>query len=176
VTLEGTPSAGKDKILTDEQIQDYLKTKWLSQKIGTPTNNTYYPIHFPKDIIISKNSELSCTDFCGYHNSFTLTLNGKSHTVVYSVHPDLSAENCMCGNNRVSENYMVAMSHELAESVTEPYLNADGAGLSWHRASDYFEVADLCYNQRARIDIGFTSYPVVALWSNNAGACVFAAP
>jgi hypothetical protein len=142
---------------------------------GTPTSNTYYPIHFPPGITILKNDARSGIDFCAYHSNFTILIDNVSYNIAYSVHPSQTPLGCMCGNNPVTENYMVAMAHELAESVTEPYFDSDGKGLSWHRASDDYEIADLCYNQRAKITISGANYSVPGLWSNNAGACVFSA-
>ncbi|KAJ3211788.1 hypothetical protein HDU82_004900 [Entophlyctis luteolus] len=113
----------------------------------TPTENTYFPIHFQPGTSISIRNYLSCSYFCAYHSYVDISsLNMTVKTLYYGVIPDQSGECASgCGRNALTVNNLFAVSsHELAEAITDPNAaspawydsNVDSNGQQWGEAAD----------------------------------------
>lgn len=152
--------------IDNDAIRTYL-TNYLNGK--TKTVNSYYSIHLPSGLSVTNFAKTSCVDFCAYHD----TISVNSVTVTYAVFPDISSSSCKCFLNSDYENRMAVISHDLVEVVTDPDWDSTGKGTGWVQSNAFNEITDVCTNQRGWITIGSTNYPVTAVWSNRAGACVF---
>jgi hypothetical protein len=99
---------------------------------------------------------------CGHHSYFSANLPEGRRKVIYALVPYLTDDSCGVGvtaNGTSLDEITVTLSHEIAETVTDPYLN------TWITA-DSVEIADQC-DTGAR-EGGFV---VQDLWSNAAFAC-----
>jgi hypothetical protein len=135
----------------------------LNDVNNDPLNpNRFYAIYFPPGItqITSSFGQVSCSQFCAFHESFTH--NGKQ--VRYSVIPDLGSNGCDqgCGGGSYIQNTESASSHELLEAVTDPDPFS-----GWTP-----EIGDICNQQQATLP--GTGFTVQAMWSTAAQACVVA--
>jgi hypothetical protein len=107
----------------------------------------------------------SCTNFCGYHGSFGVHSNVTSRilTVYYAVIPDTGdcVDSCWVGSN--TPNREKAVSHELAESLTDP------RGNKWFDSANGQEIGDLCNSAFYTTSHGYTAQ---CEWSDHHGGCV----
>ena len=108
---------------------------------------------------------------CGHHSYYTTTSvgDGHKHKVIYALIPYLTDTDTSCAggasaNGTSLDEITVTFSHEIAESVTDPYLDAWGKGSS-------NEIADQCDNGFVA-SWGGAQFAVQQLWSNNAFACL----
>jgi hypothetical protein len=83
----------------------------------------------------------SYTQYCGYHSFFT---NGSGQTVIYGNEPFGDTAHCQVSgapspnNDPTADSAVTVLSHELAEAITDPLLNA------WRGADVSHEIGDLC--------------------------------
>jgi hypothetical protein len=94
--------------------------------------------------------------FCGYHEHI--------ENVYYAVIPFVNCAGCVFPGE-ILDTLTEVCSHELAEAVTDPELNA-----WWDPVND--EIGDICNRHAARLG-GFL---VQTEWSNAEQACVLVAP
>jgi hypothetical protein len=161
--------------LTDAQIQTYLAGLITAGKVPAPTNNTYYPIHFPAGVHISMGGSSSCVSggFCAYHGTFTH--NGQD--VYYGVLPDVSQSGCAggCGSSTAANNNTSVSSHEYTEMLTDPAVGLAtvfGPPLAWYNAS-LGEIGDICNGQQTTATLGDGKvYTVQKEFSNSTHSCV----
>ncbi|MBS2966790.1 hypothetical protein KGA66_27385 [Actinocrinis puniceicyclus] len=109
--------------------------------------------------------------YCAYHSVLSNT------DVTYTALPYITDAGHDCGENSVNpgsagvlDGVSIVEGHELAETITDPLINAwlDGAG---------YEIGDKCawYGLRDITASGST-FAVQSLWSNATNSCVNAAP
>jgi hypothetical protein len=160
--------------VTDAQVQSRLASLFTAGSLPKPTNNNYYPVHFPAGVSISDGSgNTSCVQFCAYHGTFTY--NGQD--VYYGILPDVGQSGCAggCGGSTVLNNATSVASHEFAETVTDPAVGLAqtyGPPLGWYNKT-YGEIGDICNGQQTTATLGDgKSYTVQKLWSNASNACV----
>jgi hypothetical protein len=159
--------------ITDAQIQTYLANLINAHKVPAPTNNTYYPIHFPPGVSINMGGSLSCVQFCAYHGTFVH--NGQD--VYYGVLPDTGQSGCNggCGTSTVANNNTSVASHEYAEALTDPAVGIAtvfGPPLGWYNRAQG-EIGDLCNGQETTATLGDgKAYTVQRLFSNTTHSCV----
>jgi hypothetical protein len=119
-----------------------------------PSGDTYYVVHFPPLVtIVDQDSPghvsigTSCVQWCAYHDFYTNVTNnpatGAPTFFTFSVHPDMSqSPGCLagCGVGDMIEIYTQVVSHEVTETVTDPY----NAG--WKNACPVGaeEIVDVC--------------------------------
>ncbi|ORY37581.1 hypothetical protein BCR33DRAFT_447073 [Rhizoclosmatium globosum] len=99
-----------------KDIRPFLRTLIRENRI-TPTINTYFPIHFQKDIDVTRNGDKSCRDFCSYHSTMDIRNLNISDVpyLFYGVIPDITSAPCFNGND-----------NHLHERRIEPFLKQKG--------------------------------------------------
>jgi hypothetical protein len=177
-----TPT-GAGTTVSDAQVAAQLVGQIGSGALPTPAGtglSTVYLVLFPPGTTICDAQGCSGQAFCSYHGS-TQMPNGTN--VIYDVLPDdtSGAMTQGCGVESPLRNQTMYLSHELAESISDPLVDgvtSYGPPLAWYDAncpdanSACGEVADKC-NQQTTVEGGWT---VQLLWSNLDGACVGTEP
>ncbi|KAJ3280154.1 hypothetical protein HDU76_009261, partial [Blyttiomyces sp. JEL0837] len=167
-----TPS----KIITYDDVKDIRPYVYqLIQKgIIAPTTETYIPLHFGPGYAFQSGSDKSCDQFCGYHSSIDISdlgINGVS-SVRYAVLPDHGSNGCekFCGKLSQFENTCVTASHEIIETVTNPW---DGDNKSWYEDFDQKEIGDLCQYEYGSLkgSGSVKKFTVQKMWSNDRNSC-----
>jgi hypothetical protein len=110
------------------------------------------------------------SSFCAYHGTV-----GADPNVTFTDLPYLTDVGASCGEDSVNgssgtlDGVSIVEGHELAETITDPLLNA------WLDASGY-EIGDKCaWTGLANITTSSGSFAVQPLWSNADNGCVLAA-
>jgi hypothetical protein len=88
---------------------------------------------------VTHNNDSICKTACGWHTWFGF----RKTFVKYAIVPDMRACTNVCGqsagpNDPDADQMITVMSHELAESVSDPLITA------WHQAPGVTETGDLC--------------------------------
>lgn len=151
----GTPS-GTGRVVTDAQIQQSLNGWIANHTVAATTANTLYFIFLPPNVISQmSDGSASCSAFCGYHNFIG--------NVYYAVIPFATCAGCVFPGNFL-DTLTEVCSHEFAEAITDPQLNA------WWDPASGSEIGDICNRNTVRLG-GFL---VQTEWSNAQSACVIA--
>ena len=153
-TEPGTVVGGVRQV-TDAQVQTALQGWIAAGAVPATTANTLYFVFLPPNVVSLLGTDRSCQTFCGYHNH----IGG----VYYALIPYANCNGCQFPGQFLDTLTEVS-SHEFAEAVTDPALNAwweDGAG---------DEIGDICNRQTTRMG----GYLVQTEWSNSQNACVVA--
>ncbi|HWF80988.1 MAG TPA: hypothetical protein VN695_10405 [Streptosporangiaceae bacterium] len=111
------------------------------------------------------------TVFCAYHGALAADPN-----VTYTDLPYMTDAAAACGENAVNvgakgtlDGVSIVEGHELAETITDPLLNA------WFDANGN-EIGDKCaWVGLANLNTWSRAFAVQPLWSNNANGCVLQA-
>ena len=150
---------------TDVELHQFLDAAFASGALGYDAE-TMYAVFSPPGTREPRGE-------CGHHSYYSTDAvgDGHKHKVIYALIPYLTATDadasCAGGasaNGQSLDEITVTFSHEIAEAVTDPYLDAWGKGSS-------NEIADQC-------SVGFVAtwggaqFAVQQLWSNNAFACI----
>jgi hypothetical protein len=146
---------GGQRQVTDAQIQSSLQGFIANGTLPATTANTLYFIYLPPGVVSILGTDQSCSGFCGYHNH----IGG----VRYAVIPFANCSGCVFPGQFLDTLTEVS-SHEFAEAVTDPALNA------WWESGVGDEIGDICNRQTTRLG-GFL---VQTEWSNAQNACVIA--
>ena len=150
----GTVSGGVRQV-TDGQIQTALQG-WISNHtVPATTANTLYFVFLPPSVVSILGTDRSCQSFCGYHNHIG--------NVYYAVIPFADCAGCVF-QGQFLDTLTEVSSHELAEAITDPELNA------WWETGAGDEIGDICNRQTTRLG----GYLVQTEWSNAQNACVVA--
>ncbi|MGN6721332.1 MAG: IPT/TIG domain-containing protein [Marmoricola sp.] len=171
-----TPSHAGTTV-TDNQIQAELAAQISSGALPAPTidangvDETVYALFFPHGTTISTSFGTSGVQFCAYHS--TTTVNGVA--VSYNVLPDLSTITG-CGGTSPAQALQLTESHELAETITDPYVGLDTASVyaapaAWGDNNNG-EIADICDGAGSAYSATILSYSVQDLWSNASNGCI----
>lgn len=171
-----TPTSSSTSV-QDSTIQSELAAKISSSVLPTPKIDseggvdTVYFVFFPSGTTIyDGEGGVSCSNFCGYHGTFSMTVNNQTASVPYAVIPDMST--CSCGSTALT-GYTITSSHELAEAITDAEVGvAYGVGrpIAFYDSS-YGEIGDICENTQGFTDtIG--GYTVQKNWSQRLGKCI----
>lgn len=137
---------------------------------------TIYSVFFPNGvtIILEPFNAVSCIAFGAYHHHFLY----KGKPVIYTVQPN-------CGDSIPLDFYLAILSHELAESITDPFPPPETVTFfpnGWIDAqvgspNEGFEIADLCEQLSiGTVTVNGKQYPIVPLWSNSQNACIITNP
>jgi hypothetical protein len=161
--------ANSGTLVLDNQIANELVRQI---ELGTLPSQSHilYAIHFPQEILVDSLTE--CL-FCGYHSSFLLD----DQPVVYAVLPDLSHSSLCgseCGTGQPFDNQCTVVSHEVAESITDPGVgyNALGWFEIWNNMG--VEIADICDLEEVPfVGMDGIAYTAQKIYSNLAKGCVY---
>jgi len=123
ITIEPTdivasqPNGGT---VTDAQVQSFLANLFLSST-PVPRENVLYGVYFPTGVTVQLSpGSQSCSQFCGYHGSFTY----QGLTIKYAVFPFADCLACSVTGLTSFDIWTIVSSHEIREAVTDPELNA----------------------------------------------------
>ena len=167
-----SPHLATSPVITDNQIKSAIRTHLGAVSRTAPTRSQpIYVIFGRLNQKINAFGTDSQLGFCAYHSGVSLS---KNHPVAYIVMPyEASSPSCdhaATPHASIVDKYSPILSHELAETVTDPY-----GALAWAQNQTYAELADLC----AVSGPDFTSvawqgvsYPLSPLFSNVAHTCV----
>jgi hypothetical protein len=151
----GTVTPGGRQV-TDAQIQATLQGWIASRTIPATTANTLYFIFLPPNVVSVSFGSQSCVagGYCGYHDHIG--------NVYYAVVPYVSCPGCVFPG-QLLDTLTEVSSHELAEAITDPELNA------WFdpTTGPGDEIGDICNRQTTRLG----GYLVQMEWSNARSAC-----
>ena len=148
--------------MSDKDIQNFLGARVQDGSLK-PDAQSVVLLFLPANVVVDNNGEVSCVGFAGYHGSALL---GSGAVLAYAVIPRCNMETL--------SGLTFAVSHELGEAATDPYLTtyndlADPYSL-WVLNLSGGEVGDLCQNlgdaAAAETGVGVVS----RLWSNAAAA------
>ncbi|KAJ3010714.1 UNVERIFIED_CONTAM: hypothetical protein HDU68_002010 [Siphonaria sp. JEL0065] len=162
------PLVQKTVLDDDKDIKPFLRS-FVNQTSLPKTNNSYFPVHFPPGISITRRGAISCKDFCSYHGVLDVSsLNSSNATtkyLYYAIFPDCSMTGSSCG---IGFNAVTRVaSGQLAAVVTNPGLSlANGLGglnMGWYEGKNGFEVHDAC----GGVGMGMVGgFKVHGVWSN----------
>jgi len=162
------PALEPASLVSDHAIRKFLSARFADQTIGYGTQ-TLFTLFPPPHVVISTPWGKSCQDICGYHYHFPGTTTGSAtHDILYAVIPYLNCGGCNAGvsvNGKSMDGITVTLSHELAESVTDPNCDA------WTTGHGQNEVGDLCDTGTTVHWSGY-DFAVQDLWSNADKRCV----
>jgi hypothetical protein len=151
-----TPSGRQ---VTDDQIRTALQGWIANHTVPATTANTLYFIYLPPNVVSLSFGSSSCVagGFCGYHDHIG--------NIYYAVIPYVNCPGCVFAGQFLDTLTEVS-SHELAEAITDPELNA-----WWDPVTGPGdEIGDICNRQTTRLG----DFVVQTEWSNTQGACVVA--
>jgi serine protease len=107
---------------------------------------------------------------CAWHSYFT---SASGANVPYTMLPYLPDAGASCGSNAVNagsngilDGVTIVLGHEIAETMTDPFLNA------WYYQNTSGELGDLCAWKDLGNDPNAGGYPTQSLYSNATTACV----
>jgi hypothetical protein len=173
-----------DVPIWDYMIQDEITALINANSIPPPNSTIAYIVMMPPGISVAYDTQnpngaaaYSCTDFCGYHSSYQLA-NGTY--VAYAVIPDC---NNVCTPSSLNLNAFQsttwAVSHELAETITDPIQDPTKNIMGWYDGNNQAEIGDLCAadatNPATVTSSTGTKYTVQTLWSDAQKKCVSSA-
>ena len=106
--------------------------------------------------------------WCAYHGAVSSDPN-----VTYTYLPYMTDAGASCGENSVNggsagilDGVSIVEGHELAETITDPLLNA------WYDSAGY-EIGDKCaWLNLGDVSMSGGTFAMQPLWSNSAGGCV----
>ena len=153
-----TPSGRQ---VTDDQIRTALRAGSPATPSRRVTANTLYFVMLPPGTTSVGLGSQSCVagGYCGYHNA-----DGSTY---YAVIPYANCSGCQFPGQFL-DTLTEVISHELAEAITDPALNA------WldPNTGPGDEIGDICNRQTVRLG----GYLVQTEWSNAQSACTLAMP
>jgi hypothetical protein len=170
----GPSALGASVVVDDSEppaaVSDRGIRKLVSGAIAAGTvdwrGETIYVVFTPPGTVVSTPWGKTCDAICGYHYKF----RDGSRDVKYALIPHGDChDGCSApgahANGATLDQMTVTLSHELAEAVTDPDIDA------WTGPRGDPEVADLC-NSGFVADWDGARFAVQDLWSNAALACV----
>jgi hypothetical protein len=171
-------SGSRGTRLTDADIRALVSNAIQNNTFPADANGIYAVILARTDVTQSASFGSLCDTYCGYHS--TMNVNGVDIKFVFDGAGNVAGGNCeKCRdayepNGTWADAVVNTLSHEIAETVTDPDLNAWGSGAS----ND--EVGDKCnfnFSERhndpnafpATAKVGRRYYDIQQLWSPVAG-------
>jgi MYXO-CTERM domain-containing protein len=151
-----TPTTATGTTVDDTQIGPEITAQITAGSLPAPVldasgnPDTLFEIFFPPGTTITQGGGSSCNAFCGYHGSFGSGASAFSYAVI----PDMGSgsgcdmgcsDSCTTGNVPVMTG---TVSHELAESVTDPNVNS-AAWVNPNQQSNNSEIGDICASNAA---------------------------
>ena len=165
----------------DDNGLRYLLNELQSQQTipSDPNGNNIYILFFPPNSSIKSGGEESCVDngFCARHSSVSL---GSDRFIIMPYLKDGACDG-RCGASNIFDAYTINLSHEIAETVTNPDINfatSLSSPLSWYNPDSSGEIGDICSdtkNDEMTVSIAGVveqNFAVQKIWSNEACMCV----
>ncbi len=118
--------------ISDSGVQSYLTGLFNAGRVSA-NNHTVYGVYLPQGTVSTLGSARSCSNYCGYHSSYTY--NGQ--TILYAVFPYNDCSGCSLSGKTVANMATIVSSHEIREAITDP-VNA------WWESSSGYEADDKC--------------------------------
>ena len=140
--------------VTDAQVRNMIQNEITSAKLPTSSANSLYFVYLPPGVAVDLNGQVSCSGFCGYHDSF-------AGGIYYAVMPYPDCSGCV-GALHMLDALTSTSSHELCEAVTDPV-----PGKGWYDDANG-EIGDICAWRTKQLG----SWTVQLEWSNRQGACI----
>jgi hypothetical protein len=157
------PGISGPATVDDSQIRAAISADITGGFLQAPDRNRLYIIFTPPSVVVTSGSQSSTQDFYGYHDSF---IDSSLRVIRYAVIVHPTGNGDAPGLNDFQTMTWV-VSHELAESVTNP----DNGGWFDSRTGD--EIGDLCNGVDDRGLLN--GYVIQAEWSVSQNACVLPA-
>ena len=163
--------------IRDGAIDEFLETQMDAGLIPKPTANQVYVVFMPPDVTITNVRQKSNINFCAYHEG-TITVRGtggvqRRIVVAYPDHAACDYVSPLHPADPIGANLTKTLSHEMAESVTDPDAKIGSYGwLDWSNGGG--EIGDFCAGTAFVRQLD--GYYVQAEWSNAAGACALDGP
>jgi hypothetical protein len=147
--------------IADSQIRQILNSEITANHLAAPNANSLYVFFTAPGVTVTDNGQTSASDFAGYHDTFT---DSAGATIYYAVipYPTGGVTNAALST---SQQFTFVLSHEIAESVTDPDTQT-----GWFDASAgaQGEISDLAHGQYGLLN----SYVVEGFWSQQNGRVV----
>ena len=141
-------------MVTDADIQNLIQTEIANTKLPTSSANSLYFVYLPPGVTVDLGGQLSCSAFCGYHDSI-------GGSIYYAVMPYPDCAGCV-GGLHLLDALTSTSSHELCEAITDPV-----PGQGWYDDTNG-EIGDICSWQTRKLG----NWTVQLEWSNQQGACI----
>ena len=164
---------------TDEDGMRSILTELQSKRtIPVDNGNSIYILFFPANTSIESGGMESCVDsgFCARHSSLNVGSNR------FIIMPYLEDGACYgrCGASNLFDAYTINLSHEIAETITNPdidFATSYSAPLSWFDSASRDEMGDICANTKDELRVSISGvveqdFAVQKLWSNYHCKCV----
>lgn len=155
--------------VSPQQIQNTLAQDVANGTLPQPGPNTLLFVLTPPNVGVRDNP-FAQVNFLGYHSSLSDSQGA------YAVVPYPGGSNPQAAGLTAFQSLTDTFSHELAEAVTDPFVNAQGNPSGW---DDYTfdptgnvfqgEIGDIAESAPA---VFLNNYAVTQLWSNQADAVV----
>lgn len=145
-------------MITDAQIQTWIKSKIGDGSFPKPTRNTVYAIFYPSNTTVQASFGKGCFSFGAYHSYFAY----QGNWIGYAIMP-------RCADlNALTE----VTSHELIEAVSDPapggYQDVGPRNVAWSLFGGS-EVGDMCeHASSANYQPSDYAFPLQRAWSNKA--------
>jgi hypothetical protein len=143
--------------IDDTQIQQILTAEISAHRLASVGYNTYYVFFTAPGVVVTADGQDSVHDFAGYHSAY----NGPGGSVYYGVIPYPSG-NVASVQLTDFQQETIAVSHEVAEGVTDPDTRT-----GWFDGRRN-EIADLANGQFGTLN----GYDVQGLWSQADGRVI----
>ncbi len=159
--------------IDDSAIKTTIQSWIDAGLVPAPSPDQIYVLNFPPGTQITIGPDASCTNFCGYHSTIN-TSSGAGGLIRYIVNPYPSCGGCQ-SESTVMDSSTVVLSHEMAETVTDPDVGLAttlGPPLGWYDSANG-EIGDICAGDPNATMLG---YRVHAEWSNADKKCVASRP
>jgi hypothetical protein len=155
------------QIIQDSDLQKIISNAIGAGSLPKPDGETLFVLFLPDGVTVQMGSDASCTTFCGYHDTFSLS---DGSAVYYAVLPFPSCDGCL-GGLQEFDALTATTSHEISEAVTDPV-----PGSGWYDDANG-EVGDICAWQfrsdsNGQLPAGVSSYNVQLEWSNQKNRCI----
>ena len=168
--LLNAPTLATSSSVDDSDISLFLQNAANQHQLPDTSNNAVYVLFFRANqtVTVTAQGIDSVNNFCAYHSAFSQD----STEINYIVMPNES-DNSGCANVGLTasalDNFTPSLSHEITETITDPWPNS-----GW-TASDGSEIGDLCevgWPVAGYLSTASSSYAVQFEYSNLAGACI----
>ncbi len=158
------PSAPMGDV-TDDQIRQTLIAATTVGALPAPDDDTVYAVYLPPGINVSMGGLTSCGGFEAYHDVTSALPSPDGPNLYYMVFPACST---------AFSYYTAVSSHELVESMTDPFPETAPAPdypQAWNDAKGD-ELVDVCVSSGGgTFGTGSGSFAVEKVWDNLGGKC-----
>ncbi|KAI8833162.1 hypothetical protein BJ741DRAFT_710492 [Chytriomyces cf. hyalinus JEL632] len=153
-------------LISDEiDIKNYLR-RLVQNKLLTPAQNSFYPIHLAPGITVTINGYATCSSYCAYSGAIDISDLSDTPILFYAVIPD-PKPSCLCQTSPDPfRNVVAAASAQIAATIT------NGQGWGWYNqyVGDVTNACDGLYAPMT--DSNRIVWTIQKVWSNVLQKCV----